>query len=76
MKNLLIGGLCLSFLVGCQSYPAKPNQVSSWSKRVVVNRTVPDELKPYELPEKVEYVNDYEEVPTLIIVKKGVEYAR
>ena len=70
MKNLLIGSLCFLFLSVCQTYPKKPAQVSGWGKKMPVNRFVPAELKPYELPPKVQYIDTKQEVPKSIIVKK------
>lgn len=74
MKYLLVGSLCLSFLAlsGCQTqnYPKKPSQVSGWGGYDPVNRFVPQELKPYEVPPKVEYVGVDKEVPKRIVVIK------
>ena len=70
MKYLLIGSLCLSFLLGCQTYPKNASQVSGWSGFVPVNRSVPVELSPYKIPPKVEYIDAKREVPKSVVVIK------
>ncbi len=71
MKYPLIGSLCLFLvgLTGCQTYPKKPIQVHG-GKYEPVNKFVPNELKPYQLPPKVEYIDATKEVPKSIIVVK------
>lgn len=71
MKYALIGMLCLSFaslsLNGCQSYPEQP-KYPSLGKKIPVNHFVPFELRPFELPPKVEYMDTNQSVPQAIIV--------
>lgn len=69
MKRLLIGSLCLLFLSGCQTYPKNVSQVG-WGSKVAVNRFVPEELQPYEIPPKTEYIDTNKEVPKTIVVVK------
>ena len=57
-------------MVGCQTYPKKASQVSGWSGYVPVNKFVPLELSPYQIPPKVEYVDAKQEVPKSVIVIK------
>ncbi len=79
MKNLLLGSLCLFLagfsLNGCQTYPKNPAYPSTWGKRIVVNRYVPEELKPFELPPKIQYMDQQQQVPKqIIVVKDQVAY--
>lgn len=67
MKNLLMVSLCLFSLVGCQTYPKKPTYVQYGSFKPI-NKNVPIELQPFELPTKVEYMDDNQVVPKQIIV--------
>lgn len=69
MKNILIGSLCLLFVVGCQSYPKEATSVTVTDK-VLINRAIPKELTPYKLPTFVEYVQGSEDIPKTIIVEK------
>lgn len=73
MKNLLLGSLCLFLLVGCQTYPKNPNYVDSFGKFQAVNHSVPTELQPFELPPKVEYVENNQLVPKQIIAVPTTE---
>lgn len=72
MKNLLLVSLCLFSVVGCQTYPKNPTYIS-YGKFQPVNRTVPIELQPFELPAKVEYVEATQSVPKQIIVVQHTE---
>ncbi|UYZ77113.1 hypothetical protein LP109_14590 (plasmid) [Moraxella bovis] len=71
MKLSLLGVFCLSVLVaGCQTYPKHPTSPKTWGKIEPVNRFVPHELRPYEVPPKVAYVDEKNIVPKQIIVVK------
>lgn len=78
MKYVLIGSFCLSFLlVGCQSYPKNPTPPKAWGKKEPVNLFVPNELKPYEIPEDVAYVSADKVVPKkIIVIQEGLENAQ
>lgn len=74
MKNLLIGSACLlilsTSLVGCQTYPKEPVYPKTWGQRYLVNNNIPDELRPYELPPKVGFLDKNRLLPRQIIVTK------
>lgn len=56
------------FLNGCQSYPKKPQEISTFDKRTIVNKTIPEELKPYYVYKPINPHNPQENVPNLLYV--------
>jgi hypothetical protein len=75
MRKYII--LCLSALVlsGCQSYPKNPQEISSFEKRIPVNKTIPNELQPYYVYKPIPRQGSQEVVPNLLYVLTNGETA-